>query len=652
MKINKLLVALFAGAMLASCSDDRSNEPVPTPEAHGKGYVSIAIGLPSEIGSRANDNFDDGLKEEYAVKSLGILFFEGREDDAKFVRAYNVSDYAFGDKEPATGSQITNSKRVTFPVELTETTGSLWAIAVVNFGSVMTITDNTDTKEKGILTFKKDGSVFAPGSSFSDFLKQTTQANLSTYSATDVTKYGFFMTNAPYATAPGTGDNAPSGFTHLLAFVDKEKIKESEIDAKNNPAATVYVERAVAKVVVKGTPTVSDKLPAVSKIEWVIDNTEKETYIVRNLGESDPTVSPAWLTFNTQITGATAGYRFVGNKPFEANSDMYRIYYGIDPQGDGIELTYDDINKEWILPEESNFNVLTDANITTTTFKALETPQYCYENTFSVANQNYYNTTRVILKVTFAGGDFYTRGVDRTTKYTFNDAAATLAHFVVEQSDVVAAWTEYFKNMEGSTTITLSDLAFDVRPSNGIYRAENDWIKVDYSVEAGRLKVKDITLYDGKLDADGNHKETKAVVAFLEGVNKETVISEVNDMATFNAYVGGVSYYHVRIKHFGDDLTPWNEPKNEATGDLITTTNTKDSYGDEPDASHNYLGRYGVLRNNWYELNVTDISKFGEPTVKDLTLDGTPDDKNEPEKSIACKINILSWAKRTQDVEF
>ncbi len=95
MKTKNLLVALLAGVMMASCSDDHSNEPSPGADTSGSGYVSIAIGMPKAAISRgANDNFDDGLAEEYNVNSLSILFFSGNtESEAKFFQAYNLTGY-------------------------------------------------------------------------------------------------------------------------------------------------------------------------------------------------------------------------------------------------------------------------------------------------------------------------------------------------------------------------------------------------------------------------------------------------------------------------------------------------------------------------------------------------------------------------------
>ena len=107
---------------------------------------------------------------------------------------------------------------------------------------------------------------------------------------------------------------------------------------------------------------------------------------------------------------------------------------------------------------------------------------------------------------------------------------------------------------------------------------------------------------------------------------------------TVTEYTNAESYYTVLIKHFGDDLTPWNEDNK-----------TDNPYPDNDEkADNNWLGRYGVLRNNWYEIEVTGIKGIGSATVPDVNDDPTPDDNVE--KYISVKINMLSWAKRKQSV--
>lgn len=94
-------------------------------------------------------------------------------------------------------------------------------------------------------------------------------------------------------------------------------------------------------------------------------------------------------------------------------------------------------------------------------------------------------------------------------------------------------------------------------------------------------------------------------------------------------YANGISYYVARIKHF-NEITSWSAGEKTYNND-----NAK------------WLGRYGVVRNNWYNLTVTKISNPGSPTVPTLTND--PDDENK--SYISVSINILDWAKRSQSVE-
>lgn len=61
-----------------------------------------------------------------------------------------------------------------------------------------------------------------------------------------------------------------------------------------------------------------------------------------------------------------------------------------------------------------------------------------------------------------------------------------------------------------------------------------------------------------------------------------------------------------------------------------------------------YLGRYGVLRNNWYEVVVNSISDPGSPVVPEIDPN-IPDDVND--FYISVSVNILSWAKRVHNVD-
>ena len=136
------------------------------------------------------------------------------------------------------------------------------------------------------------------------------------------------------------------------------------------------------------------------------------------------------------------------------------------------------------------------------------------------------------------------------------------------------------------------------------------------------LTTENVSIKDGETE-----KVDPTLVATL---NKKLGLDETNGVG-IKTYENGVSYYIARIKHFGDDLTPW--------------TAGEDTYGEN---NLKWLGRYGVLRNNWYDLTINKISGPGYPDVPEVKP-GTPDD--EDTKYINVSVKILDWAKRSQSVE-
>lgn len=87
---------------------------------------------------------------------------------------------------------------------------------------------------------------------------------------------------------------------------------------------------------------------------------------------------------------------------------------------------------------------------------------------------------------------------------------------------------------------------------------------------------------------------------------------------------GGCYYYAAPIKHFGQNYTP----------------------GDDK-TKNDYQGRYGVVRNNWYQLTINSVSGPGFPEIDESEGEHVDDE----EGFIKCEIKVLSWAKRSQGVE-
>ena len=229
-------------------------------------------------------------------------------------------------------------------------------------------------------------------------------------------------------------------------------------------------------------------------------------------------------------------------------------------------------------------------------------PQYCLENTFDLNNMKQGQTTRVVFKAVFTPNGF-------TAPATFykigNNTAIWKEANLKQQIKTVAL------NVMGITTPE-EQAKYDVDLSKG----------TNISGVAGHqhlVKAENIT-YSG--EATSSKVNPAAITAINEklGLSAETGIS---------TYLNGEAYYIARIKHF-NEMTPW-------------TPGT--AYGSE---NEKFLGRYGVLRNNWYELSVNKVSGLGYPDVPEVkpTL---PDDEND--QYISVSVKILSWAKRSQNVD-
>lgn len=600
MKLNKFLLSAIAAASLTACSD--SPEIVDNNKGHwnadGTGYVSLSISMPDNVGSKGsretiNDKFEKGDDNEYVVKNATLVIFSGDTDDEAsmtFEAAYDLplSFTTVG----VDGDQIISKGKLTKQInKITKSYAK--ALVILNMPSNLHLDGNKLTYD--VTTTGATGSPSTTtknfNGKFNDFQKLQSALNI------DVTK-GFTMTNAPLTKGKSSAAAAPTtGATTTLATINKDNIKPTVEEAEQYTAATIYVERSVAKVTVTKSSTASDKIEGTTNIKYSIegfdlDNTNTTSYIVRNANETS-----SWYNLKSKSTSVNGEdqYRFIGVSYVDGTSvedkSLYRTYWAKDPNYD---------------------NTTTAINSSTSTddkrFSAA--PQYCMENTFNVAHQTQVNTTRAILRVQMYK-DGETAG---TTYYMYNNDVNTFD----------------------------SETDFNTNAKNTANRLA--------AVIAGGKKVASIALEDAK-DESGNtiagYKQIGSVT--FTGETSSTNTGEAfeaikNYFGKITVYTKGYAYYPVLIKHFGDQLTPWNTDeygttKPSAGGiDLIYPTTNRDA---------NYLGRYGVVRNNWYELKINSVKRPGKSAIN--TPKDTPDD--ELESYISVSINILSWAKRSQDVD-
>lgn len=590
MRIKHFFGLAVLAAMTASCSSN--NELVNGGNSSGENesgesYASITINLPTTSGTRAaNDKFDEGTASEYAVNDATLLIFKKAgtsENDYTFVETAQLGNLEPWKKDNTTGNGITTEATITAKLENATVgeNGDYYALVILN---------NEKGTEKKV-TLPTGSTTYGAW----NVAASATEANL-----VDNTN-GFYMANAPEFKA---ADQEPT------TLVQIKGIYRTKEEAHSKPGTTVHVERGLAKVTV-GSNSTSDyfstdgaavaenkyKNDVVKITNWALDVTNKKSFPVHvtsglkgGLTSTDQTVpayTEIWKNVEASTSTAAATSRFVSQ--LSATGAFKRVYWGIDPN---YSMDLSDLTKcktQFTLAEADG------TGVTWNDGSGSDKPLYCLENTFDIKNMLQGQTTRVLLKATYTPN-----ALASATDKTF---------FMIGNSSDI--WT---------TTTLKAQIASKAKDALGITTDPTVVLKGDL-LKGGThfLTTENVSIKEGeteKVDAD--------LVAKL---NTKLGLDETNGVG-IKTYENGVSYYIARIKHFGDDLTPW--------------TAGEDTYGEN---NLKWLGRYGVLRNNWYDLTINKISGPGYPDVPEVKPD-TPDD--EDTKYINVSVKILDWAKRSQ----
>lgn len=649
MKKLSILALAAVGLLVGACSSDKdvadqgSQDPFKGREG---GFIKVGINLPiqPQVSTRgwaeADDTeptLDDGLDTEYAVDDCILLLFEGTtEAGATLKQVETVTDFSnFRD----TPNQITTSATKTVEL-LSAPSSNLYAMAVVNGkGVIEQGTDNTKVKyvnAEGVLT---EASGITLADLQGGLVHYNTDGQKFIYTKTgDNNKY-FFMTNAVLNIEQG-GTVPPTTGTddklHTLAPVDATRIYQTKAEADATtaaPSCDIYVERGVAKVTIEGENDANylsitglkdgngtAKTGKATILLWAIDNKNESSYVVRN--------AAPFNKWNLVSFGpaSTDKYRFVGFNPVDGGQTTkvadtgYRTYWAIDPNYGSAWATGQFITTPI---EEYSSAVGTSA------------PQYCYENTFPVEKQQHNQTTRVVFKVKLTpepqqgeDDDFYTIGVDKKTMFTLDDVKKKIAAALMSNT-TFTTWL--------TGNCTANPITYE---------------HIDLNVTANTYNV--LTLTSVTIKATYRNPGSTGVF------DNETVISTVSaQVGKVTKYEDGYAFYQLRIKHFGDDLTPWNN--GEYTTPAPKESSIDDIYPITPGRDANYLGRYGMVRNNWYTIRLGAIAKIGSATVPEVNrnppTNPDPDDPEKPdhpddeleEAYIKARVNILSWAKRVQE---
>ena len=383
--------------------------------------------------------------------------------------------------------------------------------------------------------------------------------------------------------------NAPlykAGKVTTLVPIESSKIYPTETQAASNPSTDIYVERGLAKVTVTTASGTKKTIAAgtykddeVTIQNWGLDVTNKKSYPIH---KTDGTgYDDIWS--NTATPEGTVNHattlRFVDNN---TTTVAKRVYWGVDPNYDIAALKAETADGE--TAREANFNYVNKDQLTATTSDA----QYCLENTFNLDNMMQGQTTRVVFKAKYVPKGF-------TEGATFYMVGKNTAIWTEDnlKDEIVAAVTKVVPS--ATTANTTVDLA----------NTENDITKAgNHLLALSNISVTGVTLDQTNIDA----------------INTKLGLKDGEGIST---YQDAEAYYIARVKHFGV-LTPWKAGQSYGTDNL------------------SFLGRYGVLRNNWYELTVDKVSGPGYPDVPEVKPN-VPDDENF--KYLSVSVKILSWAK-------
>ena len=633
----KYFSLLMVAGMFAACSDNLENGGnVNEGPNTGEGYVKVAINTPSVSSSRASfdDSADgtlvDGIPEEYAVDNAILVFFKGTtESNATFEKAYALTSADLSVSGSDETPQVTEQVSVITEAPKVASTEQLYVLAILNYdnnvlsvengvlkinGNALTVDTSTLSNLQGKINATIDGT------------NKTNDIFLSYFTGSGKNK--FTMTNAPLSDKAGTSISGAKAYTLVPV-----KVYDTKAQATAGEVANIYVERVVAKVTL--TSTSSHKVTDEQKIKvtnekgeytgdiveitgWCLNVTNNSTKLVRDVNGFS---NSGWL--NT-TPAENKPKRFAGTKDInasfgvESESGYYRIYWaqdcnyyatgGTDATIVNTDFTTYTSSKGAFSPKEPTWQTQLS---TTTADKAC----YCLENTMNFTEQKDDRTTGVLIKTNY------------WTKFDGEDEASKKTFFICGTNSTKYPGDQVTGGEDGKTTKSFVDQ---------IIAQANDLITTD-DYRLATTGTKGLSI---KTDLkSGTYTDVTKVFDFTETSTESDKYKA--QLAAVQAAVGGrIScyingenfYYSSLIRHFYDD-------------EGVSVPSTGIASANEYTLQH--LGRYGVVRNNWYEIDIKSISGPGTPDVE--APEGNTDDSTEG--YINCSINVLSWAKRSQSVD-
>lgn len=593
MTIRSLLLAASVAALLAGCAKD-DNSPqegtgdtitVPT-DATGTMNVSLKYA----IETRADQEYDDGEESESKAQDLTIYFFN--QSEKKYLGSSYVSNLNQTD-DAASNDNVTSTITVDVPTDIVQTLykgedTKMYVVAVLN---------------KGAFTPDLKANV----DDYEEFNKACRIA-LADAAKTD----NFMMTSSNYIVE----ENGTKTEMALTPITQDHVGFKSDNQTKQPTTVTIAVERVVAKVMVQ-----EKEGQQLNILGWGLNVTNKTFYPIKSFGEDQ---------FLHQLDPTNGAYRNwipnTVNKPWNNPTNM-RSHWAVDPNYSEMQATIEQ------MPDDFNKFSFSDPSADE------GKPLYCFENTTIEKMQQRNATTSAIIVAQFYPKDFKETDKDdpwikwNDVAYSGdNDYAAFVEEVVKEADRDGQKITNYYKEDTNGTTeangTKYSSLSKDdftctyntERKEEITFGEENTIIGYKDAELQVKLKDSDMMLYT---ITNGQASEATTAPAEINNAIKKVLTDNLPTV-----YYNGYCYYVVPIRHF-------------SKGEVADYT------GGEYQPVH--LGRYGIVRNNYYQITINDITKPGEP-ITDPTVEPSTDKDDETNYMINVSIKVLSWKIRTQDV--
>ena len=601
MKTNCFYWAALLAPLLVGCTNDEVKDDKGNPQPEKDTYTSVTIKLPTVSSeTKAELGYDAGTKGEYKVSDLTLLFFrapEGQEESATAEDDFVLSEVVSTKAELSTGTVLPGTilpdNSADGDAGVTTKKFSTGAIPISSNSVRVLALLNVGPTEGIAKELLKLGSPFSTINKALPIPGGNLEGLLGT--AHDC----FLMTSAPVYSESD------------MKTLTKCVISSNEVTAGSNPTA-INVERVVAKVSLKagdkyvvgddGTSyfTVADGLShsgdKITILGWTLGNANTQAFPFRKVVTSWSTISPLW---EKAIC------------PSKANPA--RIHWAVDPNYNRTVA-------------ESQFSTPTCVTDNADWTDAVE---YCLENTCDYNWMYKSQVTRLIVKAK------YIPDITKATSTGNNtmDADETWWSFTTV-AEHYSAKNMYWKIIKWAHDNLNKDGDMPDVPDNGdgITTAESgDELTGTSSGNKWKITLKSDGYLHYKLDKVSYQKATGFGTIELTGASLDAFHSS---MGRIQKYDKGVCYYEVFIRHFTDDEGGYAP----ADGSLWVK---------EGEYEQAQLGRYGVVRNNWYTVTINSIKQPGEPTI--------PIDPDEPVDTqtayINCNIEISAWAKRDHNID-